>query len=110
MVLRWRPGELSPINIPRDRVFSGSPTSWTWLSHLRGSGSTPVQSTKTLQIEQCRRIGGGGEGRKQKDKQNPKTSGKSKTKQTKTHKETHTHTHTENKKAESNQTNNQTPK
>ena len=28
--------------------LSGGPTSWTWLSHLGGSGFTPSQSTKTL--------------------------------------------------------------
>ena len=50
LVLRRRPlGALSPINIAWGQEFSGGLTSWTLLSHLRGSGLTLGQGTKTLQ-------------------------------------------------------------
>ena len=39
------------------REVSGGQVSWTWLSHLRGSGLTPGQSTKTLLATQLRRKG-----------------------------------------------------
>ena len=41
-------GELSLMDITWDREVSGSPVSWTWLSHLRGSGLTPGLSNKTV--------------------------------------------------------------
>ena len=41
-------GELSLIDITWGWEVSGGPVSWTLLSHLRGSGLTPSQSTKTL--------------------------------------------------------------
>ena len=41
-------GELSLIDITWGREVSGGAMSWTWLSHLRDSGLTPDQSTKTL--------------------------------------------------------------
>ena len=48
-MLRWRTlGELSLIDITWGREVSGGPVSWTWLSHLRGSGLTPGQNTKAL--------------------------------------------------------------
>ena len=110
MVLRRRLlGELLPINITWDWEFSGGPMFWTRLSHLRGSGPTPVWSYKTPQATWHRRKGKieneneqthtrkhthtqTKNNKKKTNKQNPKTNGKSKTKQTKTHKESHTHT------------------
>ena len=60
-------GELSPIDITRGWEVSGRPMSYTWLSHLRGSGLTPGQSTKTLSAPQLRR-----KGRKEKTKKETK--------------------------------------
>ena len=37
-----------PFDITWSQEVSGGPMSSTWLSHLRGSGLTPGQSTKTL--------------------------------------------------------------
>ena len=49
LALRQRSlGELLPIDITWGWEVSGGPMSWTLLSHLRGSGLTPVWSTKTL--------------------------------------------------------------
>ena len=49
LALRWRSlGELSLIDITWVHEVSGGPMSWTRLSHLRGSGLTLGQSTKTL--------------------------------------------------------------
>ena len=46
LVLRWRSlGELSPFDITWSREVSGGPMSWTWLSHLRGSGVAPRHPT-----------------------------------------------------------------
>ena len=48
LVLRWRPlGELSSINIPWGWEFSGCSTSWTQVSHLRGSSPTLYCGIKT---------------------------------------------------------------
>ena len=41
-------GELLPINIMWGQGVSGGPMSWTWISHIGGSGPTPGWSTKTL--------------------------------------------------------------
>ena len=58
LALRWRSlGELSPFDITWSREVSGAPMSWTWLSHLRGTGLTPSQSTKTLSATWLRRKG-----------------------------------------------------
>ena len=43
------------LDIMWDWEVSGGPMSCTWLSHLRGSGLTPRQSTKTLSATQLRR-------------------------------------------------------
>ena len=49
LTLRWRSlGEPLPFAITWGQEVSGGPVSWTWFSHLRGSGLTPGQSTKTL--------------------------------------------------------------
>ena len=49
LALRWRSlGELLLIDIMWGQEASGGPMSWTRLSHFRGSGLTPGQSTKTL--------------------------------------------------------------
>ena len=49
LALRWGSlGDLLLIDIMCDWEVSGGPMSWTRLSHLRGSGLTPGQSTKTL--------------------------------------------------------------
>ena len=63
--------------------------SWTWLSHLSGSGPTLSQSTKTLPAAQQERKG---KNKTKNEQTDPKTNGKSKTKQAKLHKETYTHT------------------
>ena len=48
LVLRWKSlGELSLIDITWGQEVSDGPMSWTRLSHLRGSGLTPGQCTKT---------------------------------------------------------------
>ena len=48
-MLRWRSlGELLLLDITWGWEVSGGPMSWTRLSHLRGSGLTPGQSTKSL--------------------------------------------------------------
>ena len=61
LVIEWRSvlalrrrslGELSPIDIMWGQAVSVGPMSWTWLSHLRGSGLTPGWSTKTLSATQ----------------------------------------------------------
>ena len=44
LVLRQRPlGRLSSINVPWDQECSGGSKSWAWVSHLRGSGSMPME-------------------------------------------------------------------
>ena len=49
LALRWRSlEELLPNDSTWGWEVSGGPMFWTWLSHLRGSGLTPGQSTKTL--------------------------------------------------------------
>ena len=49
LALRWRSlGELSPFDITWSQEVSGGSMSCTWLSHLRATGLTPGQSTKTL--------------------------------------------------------------
>ena len=97
LVLRQRSlGELPAINITWGWEVSGGPTSWTQLSHLRGSGPTLGQSTETLPATWLRRKGR----KKKKNRQNPKTNGKSNTKQTKSHKEKYTHTLTKRGKKE----------
>ena len=47
-------GELSPINVPWDQEFSGGPTSWTWVSHLRVPGLIPYCNSKTPKVTQNR--------------------------------------------------------
>ena len=79
--------------------------SWTWPSHLGGSGLTPGRSTKTLPATWLRR-----KGRKKKQKtkiknkkmnrQNPRANGKSKPIQTRSHKEAYTYTLTKREKGE----------
>ena len=69
--------------------------SWTRPSHLRGSGPTPCQSTKTLPAIWLRRKGREKNKTKQTKKtnrENPRTNGKSKAIQTKSHKEAYTYT------------------
>ena len=49
LALKWRSlGDLSVFDIMWCWEVSGGPMSWTRLSHLRGTGLTPGQSTKTL--------------------------------------------------------------
>ena len=105
LVLRWRSlGELLLINIPWGQEFSGGPTSWTQLCHLRGSSLTPGQSTKTLKATQCRRK----EKRKKENQQTNKTSRQMVNTKPNRQKHTRKHTHIqkqgekrENKKEES---------
>ena len=51
LLLRWRTlGKLSPIDMMWAWKVSGGLMSWTQFSHLRGSGLTHGQSTKTLPV------------------------------------------------------------
>ena len=81
---------------------SGGPMSWTWSSHLGGSGPTPGRSSKTLPATWLRRKGREKKN-KNKNKQNmnrqiPRTNGKIKPIQTKSHKEAYTYTLTKREK------------
>ena len=49
LALRWRSlGELSPFESTWSLGVSFRQMSWNWLSHFRGTGLIPGQSTKTL--------------------------------------------------------------
>ena len=74
--------------------------SCTLLSHLRGTGLTPGQSTMILSST-CLRIKGRKKERKKEKKtgrQNPRTNGKSKAIQTESHTEAYTYTLTKREK------------
>ena len=75
---------------------SGGPVSWTWPSHLEGSGPTPSQSTKTLPAIWLRR-----KVRKNKNKKTDRTLGQMAKailyRQNHTKKHTHTHSQKEEK-------------
>ena len=48
-------GELLPINGSWGQEISGGSKSWSWVSHLRGSGLTPYWNSKTSQATKRRR-------------------------------------------------------
>ena len=118
MLRRISLGELLLIDITWGWEVSGGPVSVTQPSHLKGSGPTPGQSTKTLPATRLRRKG---REKKQtnKQKRTDRTLGQmvkaNLYRQNLTKKHTHTHSQKEKKeekiyiyiKEESNQTNKQ---
>ena len=115
LALSWRSlGELSPFDITWSWEVSCGPLSWTWLSHLRGTGLTPGWSTKTVSATWLRRKGRKKrkkerkkrkekkvikvnnekilKSNKKRDRKNSRTNGKSKAIQAKSYKEAYTYT------------------